>query len=87
MSFNILCPNLKNISPTKKDIDIINNNNSFKSNLMSEFVDMCKPGDSELRKEYQDKLNANKNIFHRKNYCSSLYDLHHEYKDLILDVF
>ena len=87
VSFNILCPNFKNISPTKKDIDIINNNNSFKSNLMSEFVDMCKPGDSELRKEYQDKLNANKNIFHRKNYCSSLYDLHHEYKDLILDVF
>ena len=87
VAFNIISPSFKSISPTKRDIDIINNNNSYKSNLMSEFIDMCKPGDSELRKDYINKLNANKNIFHRKNYCSSLYDIHHDYKDLILDVF
>ena len=87
VAFNILCPNLKNISPMKKDIDILNNNNVYKSNLMSEFIDMCKPGDSELRKEYKDKLNANKNIFHRINYCSSYNDMHHYIKDLIIDSF
>ena len=87
VAFNIISPSFKSISPTKRDIDIINNNNSYKSNLMSEFIDMCKPGDSELRKDYINKLNANKNILHRKNYCSSLYDIHHDYKDLILDVF
>lgn len=87
VAFNILCPNLKSISPMKKDIDLQNNNNIYKSNLMSQFVDMCKPGDSELRKEYKDKLEANKNLFHRKNYCSSYYDIHHEYKDLIIDAF
>jgi hypothetical protein len=87
VAFNIISPSFKNISPTKKDIDAINNNNSYKSNLMSGFIDMCKPGDSELRKDYINKLNSNKNIFHRKNYCSSLYDIHHDYKDLVLDVF
>ena len=87
VAFNILCPNLKNISPMKKDVDKLNNNNSYKSNLMSEFIDMSKPGDSELRKEYQDKLNYNKNIFHRKNYCSYYHDMHHEYKDLIIEPF
>ena len=87
VAFNILCPNLKSISPMKKDIDLQNNNNIYKSKLMSQFVDMCKPGDSELRKDYKDKLEANKNIFHRKNYCSSYYDIHHDYKDLIIDVF
>ena len=87
VAFNILCPNYKNISPTKKDIDLLNNNNIYKSNLMSEFVDMCKPGDSELRKEFKDKLNSNKNIFHRNNYCSAYNDMHHGYKDLILQAF
>jgi hypothetical protein len=87
VAFNILSPDLKNISPMKKDIDLLNNNNNYKSNLMSEFVDMCKPGDTELRKEYKDKLNANRNIFHRNNYCSAYNDMHHGYKDLILDAF
>ena len=87
VAFNILCPNLKNISPMKKDIDLLNNNNVYKSSLMSEFVDMSKPGDTELRKEYQDKLKYNKNIFHRRNYCSYYNDMHHDYKDLIIDAF
>ena len=87
VEFNILCPSLKNISPTKKDIDLLNKNNTYKSKIMSEFIDMCKPGDSELRKDYKDKLNSNKNYFHRINYCSSYYDMHHEYKDLIYDAF
>jgi hypothetical protein len=87
VEFNILCPNIKNISPTKKDIDTLNKNNTYKANLMSEFVDKCKPGDTELRKDYNNTLNQNKNIFHRKNYCASYNDLHHEYKDLILDLF
>ena len=39
VDFNILCPNLKSISPTKKDIDILNHNKTFKSNLLSEFID------------------------------------------------
>ena len=87
VEFNILCPNIRNISPTKKDIDSLNKNNAYKANLMSEFVDKCKPGDTELRKDYTNTLNQNKNIFHRKNYCASYNDLHHEYKDLILDLF
>jgi hypothetical protein len=87
VGFNILCPDIKNISPTKKDIDTLNKNNTYKPNLMSEFVDKCKPGDTELRKDYTNTLNQNKNIFHRKNYCASYNDLHHEYKDLILDLF
>lgn len=87
VGFNILCPDLKNISPTKKDIDTLNKNNTYKANLMSEFIDKCKPGDTELRKDYKNILNQNKNIFHRKNYCASYNDLHHEYKDLILDLF
>lgn len=87
VGFNILCPDIKNISPTKKDIDTLNKNNTYKANLMSEFVDKCKPGDTELRKDYTNTLNQNKNIFHRKNYCASYNDLHHEYKDLILDLF
>ena len=48
VGFNILCPDIKNISPTKKDIDTLNKNNTYKANLMSEFVDKCKPGDTEL---------------------------------------
>ena len=87
VAFNILCPNYKNISPMKKDIDLLNNNNSYKSYLMSEFVDMCKPGDTGLRKEYKDKLNLNKTIFHRNNFCSAYNDMHHGYKDLILEAF
>lgn len=87
VGFNILCPGYKNISPTKKDIDTLNNNNTYKPNLMSEFIDKCKPGDTELRKDYSNTLNQNKNIFHRKNYCASYNDLHHEYKDLIIDLF
>ena len=87
VEFNILCPNIKNISPTKKDIDTLNKNNAYKANLMSEFVDKCKPGDTVLRKDYNNTLKQNKNIFHRKNYCASYNDLHHEYKDLILDLF
>lgn len=87
VGFNILCPDIKNISPTKKDIDTLNKNNTYKANLMSEFVDKCKPGDTELRKDYTNTLNQNKNIFHRKNYCASYNDLHYEYKDLILDLF
>ena len=87
VEFNILCPNKRNISPTKKEIDSLNKNNAYKANLISEFVDKCKPGDTELRKDYNNTLNQNKNIFHRKNYCASYNDLHHEYKDLILDLF
>ena len=87
VAFNILCPNLKSTSPMKKDVDLLNNNNVYKSNLMSEFVDMSKPGDTELRKEFQDKLKNNQNVFHRKNYCSYYNDMHHGYKDLIIDAF
>ena len=87
VDFNILCPNLKSISPTKKDIDILNHNKTFKSNLLSEFIDKCKPGDTELRKDYKEQLEENKNIFHRKNYCASYNDLHHGYKGLVLDLF
>ena len=87
VAFNILCPNFKDISPSKRELDLLNHNNSYKPNLISEYVEKCKPGDTELRKEYIDKLNDNKTIFHRKNYCASYNDLHHEYKDLIYDLF
>ena len=87
VAFNILSPNFKNFSPMKKDIDLFNKNNFEKAPLMSEYVDMCKPGDINLREDFSEKLNKNKNIFHKKDYCAAYYDLHHEYKDLVDNVF
>ena len=85
--FNILSPNLRSITQIKKDIDVLNHNNFDKIHLMSEFIDMCKPGEINLREEFNDKLNENKNIFHKKNYCAAYSDLHHEYKDLVNEEF
>ncbi len=87
VAFNILSPGLKSISPTKKDIDVLNNNSFEKAPLMSEYIDICKPGDSMLRQDFSEKLNENKNIFHKKNYCAAYNDLHHEYKDIVNKVF
>jgi len=85
--FNIINPSLKCLSPMKKEIDNMNKNNFEKPPLISDYVDMCKPGDTGLRKEYNDIFEENKNIFHRKNYCASYSDLHHEYKDIVNNIF
>ena len=87
VAFNIISPGLKNTSPMKKDIDLLNKNNFEKPPLMSEYVDISKPGDTPNRQDYYDKLNENKNVFHKKNYCAAYNDLHHEYKDLINKLF
>ena len=87
VSFNILNPEVKSFSPIKKEIDSMNNNNFEKPPLMSEYVNMCKPGDSSVRKDVLDELKNNQNIYHRKNYCAAYCDLHNEYKDLINDMF
>ena len=87
VAFNILSPSLKNFSPMKKDIDLLNKNSFEKAPLMSGYIDICKPGDTSLRQDFSEKFNENKNIFHKKNYCAAYNDLHHEYKDLINDVF
>jgi hypothetical protein len=87
VSFNIISPNIANVSPSKKELEKINNYSYLKSNVLSEYVDKCKPGDSYLRKSYVKNYERNRNIFHKKNYCASYCDLHHEYKGLILDVF
>ena len=87
VAFNIISPGLKNTSPMKKDIDLLNKNNFEKSPIMSEYVDISKPGDTPIRQDYYDKLNENKNVFHKKNYCAAYNDLHHEYKDLINNLF
>ena len=87
VAFNIISPSLKNTSPMKKDIDLLNKNNFEKSPIMSEYVDISKPGDTPIRQDYYDKLNENKNVFHKKNYCAAYNDLHHEYKDLINKLF
>ena len=87
VAFNIINPELKCLSPMKKEIDSLNKNNFEKAPLISDYIDMCKPGDIRLRKEYNDILNENKTVFHRKNYCASYSDLHHEYKDLVNNVF
>ena len=87
VAFNIINPSLQCLSPMKKDIDKINKNNFEKAPLISDYIDMCKPGDTGLRKDFSDLLEENKNAFHRKNYCASYSDLHHEYKDLVNNVF
>jgi hypothetical protein len=87
VSFNILNPEVKNFSPIKKEIDSMNNNNFEKPPLMSEYTNMCKPGDSNVRKEFLDEIKNNQNIYHRKNYCAAYCDLYNEYKDLINDMF
>ena len=87
VAFNIISPGLKNTSPMKKDIDLLNKNNFEKPPLMSEYVDISKPGVTPTRPDYYDKLNENKNVFHKKNYCAAYNDLHHEYKDLINNLF
>jgi hypothetical protein len=87
VSFNILNPEVKNFSPIKKEIDSMNNNNFEKPPLMSEYANMCKPGDSNVRKEFLDEIKNNQNIYHRKNYCAAYCDLYNEYKDLINDMF
>ena len=83
VAFNIINPSLKCLSPIKKEIDRLNNNNFEKPPLISDYINMCKPGDTGLRKDFSEQLGENKNIFHRKNYCASYSDLHHEYKDLV----
>lgn len=85
--FNILNPEAKSLSPIKKEIDSMNNNNFEKPPLMSEYVNISKPGDSSVRKDILDELKNNQNIYHRKNYCAAYCDLHNEYKDLINDMF
>ena len=85
--FNILNPEVKSISPIKKEIDSMNNNNFEKPPLMSEYINMIKPGDSSVRKDVLDELKNNQNIYHRKNYCAAYCDLYNEYKDLINDMF
>ena len=87
VAFNIINPTLKCLSPMKTEIDIINKNNFEKPPLISDYINMCKPGDTGLRKDFSDILEENKNIFHRKNYCASYSDLHHEYKDLVNKIF
>ena len=87
VAFNIINPTLKCLSPMKKEIDSLNKNNFEKPPLISDYINMCKPGDTGLRKDYSDILEENKNIFHRKNYCASYSDLHHEYKDLVNKIF
>ena len=86
VAFNILSPSLKSISPMKKEIDLMNRNNYEKAPLISDY-NKVKPGYTNLRNEYTDILNENKNAFHKKNYCAAYYDLHHEYKDLVNNVF
>jgi len=85
--FNILNPETKSLSPIKKEIDSMNNNNFEKPPLMSEYVNISKPGDTSVRKDILDKLKNNQNIYHKKNYCAAYCDLHNEYKDLINDMF
>ena len=87
VSFNILNPDVKSFSPIKKEVDLMNNNNFEKPPLMSEYVNLCKPGDSNVRKDILDGLKNNQNLYHRKNYCAAYCDLHKEYKDLINDMF
>ena len=66
VAFNILSPSLRNFSPTKKEIDKLNNYNFFKTPLISEFKNITKPGISDLRKEYLKQLDNDKNSFHKK---------------------
>jgi len=87
VAFNIINPELKCLSPMKKEIDILNKNNFEKAPLISDYIDMCKPGDTGTRKDFHDIYEENKNVFHRKNYCASYYDLHHEYKDIVNNIF
>jgi len=87
VAFNIINPSLKCLSPIKKEIDSLNNNNFEKPPLISDYFNMCKPGDTGLRKDFNEQFEENKNIFHRKNYCASYSDLHHEYKDLVNNIF
>ena len=87
VAFNIINPSLKCLSPIKKEIDSLNNNNFEKPPLISDYFNMCKPGDTGLRKDFSEQFEENKNIFHRKNYCASYSDLHHEYKDLVNNIF
>ena len=85
--FNIINPSLKSLSPMKKEIDKMNNNNFEKPPLISDYINMCKPGDTRLRRDFSVKLDENKGMFHRKNYCASYSDLYHEYKYLVNSVF
>ena len=87
VAFNILSPSLRGISPIKKEIDSMNKNNFEKAPIMSEYLDLCKPGELNLRQDFSDKMNDNINVFHRKNYCAAYGDLHHEYKDLVDNMF
>jgi hypothetical protein len=87
VAFNILNPSLRGLSPIKKEIDSMNKNNFEKAPIMSEYLDLCKPGELNLRQDFFDKMNDNINVFHRKNYCAAYGDLHHEYKDLVDNMF
>ena len=59
----------------------------FVSDGLSEYLDLCKPGELNLRQDFSDKMNDNINAFHRKNYCAAYGDSHHEYKDLVDNMF
>ena len=87
VAFNILNPSFRGISPIKKEIDSMNKNNFEKAPIMSEYLDLCKPGELNLRQDFSDKMNDNINVFHKKNYCAAYGDLHHEYKDLVDNMF
>lgn len=87
VAFNILSPSLRGLSPIKKEIDSMNKNSFEKAPIMSEYLDLCKPGELNLRQDFSNKINDNINVFHRKNYCAAYGDLHHEYKDLVDNMF
>ena len=87
VGFNILNPSLRSISPTKMELDKLNNNQYYKTPIISEYVNISKPGENEIRKEYIEQLQQNKNIFHKKDFCACYGDLRNEYKNLVEDIF
>ena len=81
VEFNILNPSLRSNSSTQKEIDKLNNNHFFKTPLISEYVNIAKPGDNGIRKEYLEQLRQNRNVFHRRKFCDCCDDLTNEYKN------
>jgi len=81
--YHPLNPGIRNICPTRDDIEKETGNASFKAKGLFEFADLSRVSAPNLNKKFKEAIQSNPNAFNKNtNLCSSFRDLHGEYRDL-----
>ena len=87
VDFNIIIPNIKSTSKTKKEIEnFIKCNNRVKS--MSQFIDLCRVSATNKSENYEKLMNQTSTCFRKKNNIGSDYiNMFSSYKELVPRAF